>query len=136
MSPLYLHNGELLVSNNALAAGADCCCCKQKAIEWRIWEEGFNYGYPSPYPNGPVVDSVLVNIPCCWTPPVYPYTGYVKLQVRCDETPQYDNASWKTIDAWTTFQGGPTKCFEPIYDDPCCPGPLFTNCNESSSSSS
>jgi hypothetical protein len=28
MSPLYLYNGELLVSNNALAVSANCCCDK------------------------------------------------------------------------------------------------------------
>lgn len=136
-NPIELCEPLIILSNNnnCYEFGVVDSCCNG-AVEWRIWEEGYEFGYPEPYPNGPVINNVLVDIPCCWTPNVYPYPGYMKLQVRCDKSSPNNNNSWKTIDEWVTENGEPTKCFETTYDNPCCSGVLSTNCNESSSSSS
>jgi hypothetical protein len=133
MSPLFTYKGKLLQQNGKLANSPNCCCCKKPAEEWRIWEAGDSYGYPVPYPNGPIIESILVDIPCCWTPPYYEYNGYLKLQVRCKDSDPDNNNSWNTIDSWTTREGQPEKCFEESYPDPCCTGQFVytTDCSSS-----
>lgn len=121
-------SGKLIKVGSKLGLYPSCCCCRHPAVEWRICEGEFAYGYPSPYPNGSITDKIFNGLPCCWNPPFYYYTGYVKLQVRCKDSDPYDNNSWHTVDSWTTYGGQPTKCFEPTYPDPCCDGLLYTNC--------
>lgn len=112
--------GKLIKAGSKLGLYPSCCCCKTPTDVWRIYEEGFGVVYQT----GSVLNKIFNGLPCCWSPPFYPYNGYMVLQVRC----QYQIDPWITIDSWTTINGGPEKCFESSYPDPCCPGLLYTNC--------
>ena len=77
-----------------------CGCCS-----WRIIEvvDGVEYQ----------TSETLCNIPATYTPPSFNYYGYMELQFFCE-----GEADWKTMEAWTTINGGPTHTFQ-IYDAEC-----------------
>lgn len=77
---------------------------------WRIIETADEVIYE----ENSITNNSLSGLPGTYSPPPYDYTGFMELQVFCEES------GWQTLDSWTTLNSEPVKTFENNYSNPCC----------------
>jgi hypothetical protein len=110
-------NGSNVFTDNPNFTESSCeepeckgCSCDGGPTSWRIIETA----YEVIYEENSITNNSLSGLPATYSPPPYDYTGFMELQVFCEES------GWQTLDSWTTLNSEPVKTFENNYSNPCC----------------